>query len=498
MRKIIQLIFVLFLLPLCVFAQNDGEDIVIGKYHVINSKILGEERRILVHLPLGYEETKLQYPVVYHLYGDFVMTYFADAASVMERMHDEGKIPQMILIGVDNTDRYRDLRPVKNDGSPGGSENFINYFKEELIPFVINNFRTEDYNILVGPQAGACFGLYALTEHADLFDAFILENSFDNPPEVDKYLISHTKSFFMPDKSLNKFLFMKVKKESSNLQIAMEQKSIIESGIPKDFRFEFRLNDSENDIIPSTDIKYGFMELFSGYELPYETNMKGLDDILEYYQQFSNELGFSVNISDRILRSAANRFNSEGNKQEVQRIWEYVLRIYPRSLDGLFQVAEMRASAGRFKEAKEYYTKFLEIRPQEAFIQNRFKNIEKFIDESAVFEIEQAILGKGLKNGKEVYQQLKKDSQNTRYFREDEFIQMGYRFINTNKLIEAIEVFKMSVELFPESFNTWDSLGEAYMKKGDNKLATQNYEKSLELNPDNSNARKMLELLGKQ
>jgi len=239
MGKGFRLLFGLFILPICLFAQKDGTDVVIGKYYVINSEILGEERRILVHLPLGYAETKLQYPVVYHLYGDFVMTYFADATSVMERMHDEGKIPQMILIGVDNTDRYSDLRAINSDGSSGGSEKFIQYFEKELIPFVESNFRAGECNILIGPQAGACFGLYALMEHTDLFDAFLLENSFDNPPQVDEYLISHAKSFFTPDKALNKFLFMKVKKESFNLQIAMEQKAIIESNKPKDFRFEF-------------------------------------------------------------------------------------------------------------------------------------------------------------------------------------------------------------------------------------------------------------------
>jgi hypothetical protein len=221
-KKALSLLSLLCLCSFRIFSQNEGDDVVIGKYHVINSKILEEQRRILVHLPEGYESTELKYPVVYHLYGDFVMTYFADAATITERLHDSRLIPQVILIGVDNTDRYRDLRPVKPNGSPGGSEKFIQYLTEELIPYVDTNFRTAGFKILVGPQAGACFGLFALMEHTDLFDAFILENSFDNPPTVDDYLLSKARSFFKSDKSVNKFLFMNCTNTSANLQVALE------------------------------------------------------------------------------------------------------------------------------------------------------------------------------------------------------------------------------------------------------------------------------------
>ena len=53
------------------------------------------------------------------------------------------------------------------------------------------------------------------------------------------------------------------------------------------------------------------------------------------------------------------------------------------------------------------------------------------------------------------------------------------------------------VEEFPQSANAWDCLGEAYMKAGNNDLAKYNYEKSLALNSDNENAKKMLEQLQK-
>ena len=69
---------------------------------------------------------------------------------------------------------------------------------------------------------------------------------------------------------------------------------------------------------------------------------------------------------------------------------------------------------------------------------------------------------------------------------------------NGPKTKEAIEVFKLDVDEYPKSWNVYDSLGEAYMKNGDKELAIQNYEKSIELNPDNENGKMMLKrLLGK-
>ena len=54
------------------------------------------------------------------------------------------------------------------------------------------------------------------------------------------------------------------------------------------------------------------------------------------------------------------------------------------------------------------------------------------------------------------------------------------------------------MEIYPNYANGYDSLGEAYMKAGENELAVQNYEKSLELDPANNNAKEMLEVLRKK
>lgn len=81
--------------------------------------------------------------------------------------------------------------------------------------------------------------------------------------------------------------------------------------------------------------------------------------------------------------------------------------------------------------------------------------------------------------------------------REGTLNNIGYFFLNAGMHDKALEVFKASVVTFPESSNVYDSLGEAYMVAGNKELAIKNYLKSLELDPENENAKKMLEKMGK-
>ncbi|HEV2836327.1 MAG TPA: DUF3471 domain-containing protein, partial [Pyrinomonadaceae bacterium] len=69
---------------------------------------------------------------------------------------------------------------------------------------------------------------------------------------------------------------------------------------------------------------------------------------------------------------------------------------------------------------------------------------------------------------------------------------LGYRLLRSGKAREAVEVFKLNVEAYPQAFNTYDSLGEAYVAVNERELAKQNYKKSLDLNPKNTNAAEFL------
>ena len=93
------------------------------------------------------------------------------------------------------------------------------------------------------------------------------------------------------------------------------------------------------------------------------------------------------------------------------------------------------------------------------------------------------------------YQDLKATSAANYRFDERELNDLGYRLIRKNKFKEAIRIFQLNVEAYPNSANTYDSLAEGYMDNGENALAVANYEKSLQLNPKSRNAVQMLQKL---
>jgi tetratricopeptide (TPR) repeat protein len=73
-------------------------------------------------------------------------------------------------------------------------------------------------------------------------------------------------------------------------------------------------------------------------------------------------------------------------------------------------------------------------------------------------------------------------------FSENFLNQLGYKLINQNRLTQAIVIFKLNVESYPQSANAYDSLAEAYMLSGNKEMAIKFYEKSIELNPNNRGA----------
>ncbi len=112
--------------------------------------------------------------------------------------------------------------------------------------------------------------------------------------------------------------------------------------------------------------------------------------------------------------------------------------------------------------------------------------IEKIIDESGIVE------------GINKYVGLKKTPSDEYFLSEKSFNDLGYRLLNKEKFSEAIKIFTLNIEAYTDSWNVYDSLGEAYMKNGNAELAIKNYRKSVEINPNNENGKKMLEKLASE
>lgn len=104
-----------------------------------------------------------------------------------------------------------------------------------------------------------------------------------------------------------------------------------------------------------------------------------------------------------------------------------------------------------------------------------------------------------INEGVALYKSLKKNDPNTYNFsNENELNQLGYKLIEKHQIEDAIEIFKLNISEFPNSANAYDSMGEAYYLNKNNDLALVNYKKSLELNPNNSNAIEMIKKIQKK
>jgi cyclase len=98
------------------------------------------------------------------------------------------------------------------------------------------------------------------------------------------------------------------------------------------------------------------------------------------------------------------------------------------------------------------------------------------------------IMDKGIEAAIEQYMELKKDQPDSYTFAENDLNMLGYNLLWRDMKEEAIGIFKLNIQAYPKSANPYDSLGEAYLASGDEKLAIENYEKAVSIDPNFSSA----------
>lgn len=158
-----------------------GTPLEAGMSFRIESRVLGETRVVDVALPTRYTATSdRRYPVLVVLDGE---SQFALATALTRFYASVGQLPDMIVVGVRNTDRNRDLSPAPVAGfqtppgagsSPGGADRFLTFLADELLPQVDREYRTVPMRTLVGHSLGGLFALYALAQRPDLFTGYLV------------------------------------------------------------------------------------------------------------------------------------------------------------------------------------------------------------------------------------------------------------------------------------------------------------------------------------
>ena len=479
-------------------ADQEGSPLLIGTLRKLPSEILKEDRPLSIRLPSDYGNTRLSYPVVYLLYGDHTEGYFAETVFSLERLEGGAEIPEFILVGIHNTDRYGNLLPIKSDGSPGGADTFMDFLEKELFPLVEAEYRTKPYRLLIGPQAGATFGLYALASRPSLFNAFILENPFWAHENCRNAIKKGLRQYAAEPSPAVRSVFINTFDKTGFQDHSETTKALI------DFLEEFdrvkpaelriwRRHLEDSTFVPSLELKQPLRTIFAGFYPPSEMPLNSLDDIQAHYREAGRRFGFEVDPPGFFLAIKSDDFSQAGRTAAARKVLEYSLSLRPEDTNAAFRLANLLFGTGDLDQAEAIFRRLQERRP-DPFFASRLEAIQHMRKGSAAFSLSQA-LKDGLPAARTKLAALEKSEKAGIYFDEREFNELGYRLLGQNLVDQAIFIFETNARRHPDSWNAHDSLGEAYMKAGRTGDAVRSYERSLHLNPDNTNAKKMLETL---
>src|SRR5665647_282520 len=168
--------FTMLLFSFCTKAQENNP-FTIGFEKSLPSTILGEQRKVWIHIPNsngGNDNTgKGRYPVIYLLDGD---ANFNTVVSITEFMSNAGLCPPMIVVGILHPARMTDLTfgtDKETPGIVGNGEKFMQYVEKELMPYIESNYPTAPYKIFIGHSVGGLTVVNTLIHHPDLFNAYV-------------------------------------------------------------------------------------------------------------------------------------------------------------------------------------------------------------------------------------------------------------------------------------------------------------------------------------
>jgi predicted alpha/beta superfamily hydrolase len=246
------------------FSQDSICAINIGYSIILKSNVLNEDRTILIYLPDNYKENKKSFPVLYLLDAE---TNFKHTIGVVDILSRSSLIPEMIVIGIQNTDRMRDLTPThdRKFHIGGGGDNFLKFLSEELIPFIDKNYKTKPFRILEGHSMGGLFTMYTFISDKSLFDAYIVIS-----PSMywdDQIMLSKIEDFLKTNPSLQKQLYITLANEPG-FMLVKETIDIFKKEAPTELRWEFKKDTTETHEIASLRSTYeGLRYIYSNSSL---------------------------------------------------------------------------------------------------------------------------------------------------------------------------------------------------------------------------------------
>ena len=163
------------------FSAQENRDLYLGTSYTLHSEILNEDRIYSVSLPESYYEDKAEnktYPLLIVLDGN---THFRPLSGIVQYLSAAStrnlRIPEMIVIGIENVNRRRDFTPDKvittRPNDTGGGAAFLSFLENELLPELDQKFRTNTNRILFGHSLGGLLAAHAYMQEESPFNGFI-------------------------------------------------------------------------------------------------------------------------------------------------------------------------------------------------------------------------------------------------------------------------------------------------------------------------------------
>ena len=178
--------FIYFFLLVAFFNQTFAQQIARVDNVKIHSKVLNQDREILIYTPTDYDSRTNEFFNVIYVFDSQNREFFDYTSSIISFLTNGNK--SFIAVGISSPynqkldySRNNDFLPVlKTQNSKnlygrysGNADNFLNYVASEVIPYINSNYRTLNHNVAVGHSLGASFILYSLFEKPNLFQNYI-------------------------------------------------------------------------------------------------------------------------------------------------------------------------------------------------------------------------------------------------------------------------------------------------------------------------------------
>lgn len=343
--------------------------ITIGDSASIPSAVLGEERPLMISLPASYEQSQASYPVLYLLDPQ---TRFHHTTGTVAALARTGHVPEMIVVGVVNTDRTRDLTPPWTGDEPpedraqviaagGGADNFLRFLRDELIPEVDKTYRTVPYRILVGHSFGGLFAVHALVSEPGLFAATLAISPslwWDAGRSVEQ-----ARELFEARPELAGRLYMTLAGEGGDMLTQFQNmESVLRYRAPRGLQWHAEVLDGEDHgSIPLPSVHGGLRFFYPRWPVPAFVRQLGLAAVDRHYAELSSDYGYPITTPERTINALG--YQALAN-QELDRAIE-ILRTnvdrHPGSANVYDSLGEAFEAAGKLEEARQRFLKATEL-----------------------------------------------------------------------------------------------------------------------------------------